>query len=167
MTPEAVAASKSPRPASRQQQRRSNVEEAAAVVDEESDEEESEEEEEEIEISAASRTPTPRQHPPRRSQSSQQQQTPRAPSVASSVSSMQTIDEKPKRSPSRVKFIADEIDEEEASLVEDLLSRNLVLSIEDLETDNAAASINKFIKDRKTSILAGLDKISFVILYQQ
>lgn len=165
MTPEAVAASKSPRPASRQQQRRSNVEEAAAVVDEESDEEESEDEEEEIEISAASRTPTPRQHPPRRSQSSQQQQqqTPRAPSVASSVSSMQTIDEKPKRSPSRVKFIADEIDEEEASLVEDLLSRNLVLSIEDLETDNAAASINKFIKDRKTSILAGLDKISFVI----
>ena len=164
MTPEAVAASKSPRPASRQQQRRSNVEEAAAVVDEESEEEESEDEEEEIEISAASRTPTPRQHPPRRSQSSQQQQqTPRAPSVASSVSSMQTIDEKPKRSPSRVKFIADEIDEEEASLVEDLLSRNLVLSIEDLETDNAAASINKFIKDRKTSILAGLDKISFVI----
>lgn len=160
MTPEAVAASKSPRPASRQQQRRSNVEEAA-VVDEESEEEESEDEEE-IEISAASRTPTPRQHPPRRSQSSQQQ-TPRAPSVASSVSSMQTIDEKPKRSPSRVKFIADEIDEEEASLVEDLLSRNLVLSIEDLETDNAAASINKFIKDRKTSILAGLDKISFFI----
>lgn len=79
------------------------------------------------------------------------QMPPRAASVASSVSSMGGS----KRSPSRVKFIADEVvDEEETSLIEDLITKNVVLSLEELDKPTAESPI-KYIRERKTSNLSG------------
>lgn len=79
--------------------------------------------------------------------------------MASSVSSRVDGTTAQRRTPSRVKFISDEIDEE-PSLVEDLISKNLVLSLEDLEANTGpnTSPRRKFLKDlkdRKTSILSG------------
>lgn len=121
-----------------------------------------------MEISAGeNRTPTPstgRQHAgsqrgQQRRRSSQNNNRPS--SVASSVSSRMSgtggggggSSSLQRRTPSRVKFISDEIDEE-PSLVEDLFSKNLVLTLEDLDAPPTAQP-RKFLKDRKTSILSG------------
>lgn len=133
-------------------------------VDDEIQNIKADESEDEIEISAneegENRTPTPssarRYQQSGRRRSSQN----RPPSVASSVSSRVDGTTAQRRTPSRVKFISDEIDEE-PSLVEDLISKNLVLSLEDLEANTGGPNTSprrkflKDLKDRKTSILSG------------
>lgn len=69
--------------------------------------------------------------------------------ILSATSSVSSFGALPKRSPSRVKFVhASNIDSEEdndepSSVVEDLLSKNLVLSIDDLEAASVSNSPTK------------------------
>jgi hypothetical protein len=115
------------------------------------DDDEDDDDDDDIEISIGDRSPTPTQ---RRKLSSGgggggvSNRDNRAASVASTVSSMSTA--LPKRSTSRVKFLADGIHEESTtSLIEDMLSKNLVLSVEDLEASTSSPRRKKNSKSKK------------------
>lgn len=106
------------------------------------------EDDDDIEISIGDRSPTPTQRRKLSSGGGVSNRDNRAASVASSVSSMSTA--LPKRSTSRVKFLADGIHEESTtSLIEDLLSKNLVLSVEDLEASTSSPRRKKSSKSKK------------------
>ncbi|RNA01078.1 hypothetical protein BpHYR1_051587 [Brachionus plicatilis] len=104
-----------------------------------SDSEKSEMSDTDLEISIADRSSTPNR------KSSIQRPSSRLRSEASSANELYSSN-LPKRSPSRVKFLKqDSITDQEESQVEDLLGKNLVLTIDDLEPAD-----NKFAKKPKS-----------------